>query len=113
MLHLCYYVNYDFSRALKSTMIFILSIVRTKLKGLKQCIIFSLCCNSILSYYATCFNKTLPDLTLKSQFSSVQSFFISATCRTKYLHQRNYTTEKGTCNKTKQRCNMQKLNKLH
>ena len=47
------------------------------------------------------------------QFSSVQSFFISATCRTKYLHQRNYTTEKGTCNKTKQRCNMQKLNKLH
>ena len=69
MLHLYYYVNYDFSRALKSTMIFILSIVRTKLKGLKQCIIFSSCCNGILSYYATCFNKTLPDLTLKSLFS--------------------------------------------
>ena len=49
----------------------------------------------------------------KNSFSSVQSFFISATCRTKYLHQRNYTTEKGTGNKTKQRCNMQKLNKLH
>ena len=48
-----------------------------------------------------------------TKFSSVQSFFISATCRTKYLHQRNYTTEKGTCNKTKERCNMQKLNKLH
>ena len=46
-------------------------------------------------------------------FDSVQSFFISATCRTKYLHQRNYTTKKGTCNKTKQRCNIQKLNKLH
>ena len=54
---------------------------------------------------------TSPDS--KRKFSSVQSFFISATCRTKYLHQRNYTTEKGTCNKTKQRCNMQKLNKLH
>ena len=42
-------------------------------------------------------------LSPKVQFSSVQSFFISAICRTKYLHQRNYTTKKGTCNKTKQR----------
>ena len=40
-----------------------------------------------------------------SNFSSVQfsRFFISATYRTKYLHQHNYTTEKGTYNKTKQR----------